>query len=73
MDMYAALQGILSKIRENNNMHSMGCTEREMLRSLMENQERLAEAILVLGGVIHTAIADSASMGVLSNKRGDLQ
>jgi hypothetical protein len=53
MNLYAALQTIYGKIEENS-ANAGYQTEKEMLKAILENQVRAAEAMLILGSLLHT-------------------
>ena len=53
MDLYHALQTLLDKINERASEAQYGKTEKEMLASVLENQVRLGEAILIVGSLLH--------------------
>lgn len=68
MNLYEALQGVLDKIKQNNERVVYAGSEREMLQALLDNQERLAESVLILGGLMQGIVAKDVEIEVVMPK-----
>lgn len=53
---YKVLQTLLEKVKETSDEARYSKDPNALLRATMENQERLAEAMLVLGAVIQVIV-----------------
>lgn len=56
MDPYKTLQTILEKMREGAERAHYSKDPNEMLRVSIDNQERLAEAMLIIGAVLQVIV-----------------
>jgi hypothetical protein len=65
MNLYQALQGINDKINKAAADGSYGGEQRDMLRAILENQQRIGESLLVLGGLLQQIIEDGVEIAVL--------
>ena len=68
MDLYQALQGILTKINDGVTEARYSKDEKEMLKVVLDNQTRLGEAILILGGLMKAILADDVEVQVMPTK-----
>lgn len=65
MEPYKVLQTILEKIKDGTDRARYSKDQAEILRVTMENQERLAEALLILGAALQV-IVDKQIMVTIS-------
>jgi hypothetical protein len=72
MDLYVALQGVLDKINETTTEARYQASDRDLLKSVLENQARLGEALLMLGGLLRGILAEDVEVQVMP-KKGDTQ
>lgn len=72
MDLYTALQGILNKISGESADARYQQSDRELLKAVLENQTRIGEALLILGGLIRGIVAEEIEVQVMP-KKGDTQ
>jgi hypothetical protein len=56
MEPYKVLQTILEKIREGSDQARYSRDQIEILKITMENQERLAEALLIIGAALQVIV-----------------
>jgi hypothetical protein len=56
MDAYKTLQTILEKVKDRCDAARYSKDPNDMLRATMDNQERLSEAMIILGAVLQTII-----------------
>ena len=68
MDLYQALQTILKQIQDQAGDARYKGEEREMLRVVLDNQVRLGEALLMLGGLMRSILAEDAEVIVMPGK-----
>lgn len=68
-NLYQALQGILDKIRQNNEAVLFNSEEREMLRKILDNQERLGEGMLVVGALLQAMLEREISFQLVPDKK----
>jgi hypothetical protein len=68
MDLYIALQTCLKKIKENNDNVAYSKDYVELLRTIRDNQERLAESILILGTVVHGILEKDVDLEIFPDK-----
>jgi hypothetical protein len=55
-DTYKVLQTILEKVRERAEAARYSKEPNDILYAILENQERLSEAVLILGAVLNTIV-----------------
>lgn len=68
MNLYQALQGILDKVNDSATEAKYHKEEREMLRTVLENQVRLGEAVVILGGLLQGILAKEVEVEVRTPK-----
>ena len=68
MDLYTALQTILDKVQETTNTAKYSQDDKEMVRAILDNQTRLAEGVLILGGLMKAILADDIEVQVMAGK-----
>lgn len=68
MNLYVALQSILEKIRQNKEDVAYATGEREMLRRVLDNQERLSEQLLVIGSLLQALVEKEVEIELQSSK-----
>ena len=68
MDLYQTLQGILSKINDGVTEARYSKDEKEMLRVVLDNQARLGEAMLILGGILKAILSDEIEVQIMPGK-----
>jgi len=68
MDLYVSLQTILNKISEGATEAKYAKNEKEMLQIVLENQTRIGEAILIMGGLLKAILADEIEVQVMPSK-----
>lgn len=73
MNLYVTLQAVLDKIRDNNDQVVYSSTEGEKLRKVLDNQERLAEGMLLIGGLLQALIEKEISVQLIPDRKEDLQ
>jgi hypothetical protein len=59
-----ALQALLEKVQANNDDARRSGDVLVMLNAILENQERIAEGVLILGNVIHGIAEDVVEVEV---------
>lgn len=67
MNLYQALQGVLEKIKRNSEEGRYASEERTQLRAVLENQERLAEAILIVGGLLQAVVEREVDIEMMAS------
>lgn len=68
MDLYQALQGILDKVNDSATDAKYRRDTQEMLVVVLENQTRLAESMLILGGILKGILSKNISVQVFPKK-----
>jgi len=68
MDLYVALQAILDKVQETTNIAKYSQDDKEMVRAILDNQTRLAEGVLILGGLMKAILADDIEVQIMAGK-----
>lgn len=72
MNLYQALQGVLDKVRQNNESVLYATDDKEMIRAVLDNQERLAESLMVMGGLLQAILAKDVEVEIVPPK-GSMQ
>jgi len=68
MDLYQTLQGILNKINDGVTEARYQDDQKEMIKIILENQSRLGEAILIVGGLLKAILAEEIDVQVMPKK-----
>jgi len=68
MDLYQTLQGILNKINEGVLEARYKDDPKEMLRIVLDNQARLGEAMLIVGGLLKAILSDEIEIQIMPGK-----
>lgn len=68
MDLYQTLQGILKQINDTTNEAKYRQDDKELLRAVLENQARLGEAMLILGGLMKSIISEEIEVHIVPGK-----
>lgn len=68
MNLYVTLQTILEKIRQNKEEVAYATGECEMIRRVLDNQERLSEQLLVIGSLLQALIEKEIEIELKSSK-----
>lgn len=71
MNPYKVLQTILEKVREQSEAARYSKDPTAILRATMENQERLAEAVLIVGAILQVIVDKQISVKVEVPPKGD--
>jgi hypothetical protein len=69
MDPYKVLQTILEKIREGTERARYSKDPTELLRINLENQERLAEALLIIGASLQVIVDKQVMVSISAPPR----
>ena len=72
MNLYQALQGVLDKVRENNEIAAYG-SDADRLKKLLDNDERLSEGMLLLGGLLQALHEKEIEIQLLPHNKKDYQ
>jgi hypothetical protein len=67
MKLYQALTMVLDKIKESNTTATYG-TQQDQLVTIMMNQERIAESLLVIGTLMQTIVSDQIDIEIMPPK-----
>ena len=68
MNLYQALQGILTRVNAAATDAKYNHTDQEMLKAILENQGRLAESMVLLGGLLQGILAEDVEVHVMSRE-----
>ena len=68
---YKILQTILEKVRERSDNAQHSLEQEQMLRGILYNQERIAEAILVIGALLDVIVDKQITVTVSAPAKGD--
>jgi hypothetical protein len=68
MDLYQTLQGILKQINDNIAGAKYGEDDRELLKAVLENQSRIGEALVILGGLMKSILSDDVEVHIIPSK-----
>lgn len=69
MNLYQALQGVLDKIKQNNESVLYAQEPKEQLRAVLDNQERLAESILIMGGILQGLVSKEVEIEIIPKNK----
>jgi hypothetical protein len=68
MDLYQTLQGILKQINDSIEGVRYEKDDKELLKAILDNQARLGESILILGGLMKSILSDEVEVHIMSSK-----
>lgn len=71
MDPYKVLQTILEKVRERAEAARYSKDKDAMIRAMLDNQERIAEAVLILGAVLQVIVDKQITVTIQAPPKGD--
>jgi hypothetical protein len=73
VDLYRALQSVLDKIKDNNDAVAYATSDGDKLKKVMENQERIAEGLLLLGGLLQALLEKEITVQLVPDKQEKMQ
>jgi hypothetical protein len=68
MDLYQTLQGILNKINDGILEAKYENSEKKMLQVVLDNQARLGEGLLIVGGLLKAILSDEIEVQIMPGK-----
>jgi hypothetical protein len=68
---YKTLQGILEKIKEHSETARYSKDPQAVIRAIMESQERLAEAFLVVGAILQVIVDKQLTVNIEAPEKKD--
>lgn len=71
MDPYKVLQTILEKVREQAEAARYSKDPNAVLYAILDNQERLAESVLILGAVLQVIVDKQITVVIQAPPKGD--
>lgn len=70
-DTYKVLQTILEKVRERAEAARYSKSPDDLLYAILDNQERLSEAVLILGAVLQTIVDNQLTITIEAPPKGE--
>jgi hypothetical protein len=73
MDAYKTIQTILEKVRERSEAARYSKSQDDLLYAMLDNQQRLAESMLILAAVLQVIIDKQLTIAIEAPPKGDRQ
>jgi hypothetical protein len=71
MDPYKVLQTILEKVRERAETARYSKNPKDIEHAILENQERIAEAVLILGAILQVIVDKQITVTIQAPPKGE--
>lgn len=71
MDPYKVLQTILEKVRDRAEAARYSKSSDDRIHAILENQERIAEAVLILGAILQVIVDKQIMVTIQAPPKGE--